>query len=243
MKKRDYYQYWGKVSTKSELCHREIICLRMLKKFNNRKLKFLDLGCGDGSFLEYLKKETQFQLVGVDSSKLQIKKCNSKNLKVIRADIEIDLPFEDNSFDIVYSGEVIEHLYNPDFFLQEVKRILKPKGYLLLSTPNLCSWYNRILFFCGIKPIFMEISAKSKSVGSGFLKRFIKDPHPVGHIKIFNYDALNDLLRMYSFKVLQTKGAIFSTGFPDKLKFLDKLFTIYPKLSSDIVLLAQKVYK
>ena len=53
---------------------------------------------------------------------------------------------------------MIEHLYNPDHMLEECRRVLKPGGLLIISTPNLQAWYNRILFLFGVQPIFYEVS-------------------------------------------------------------------------------------
>ena len=236
---KDHYLYWSKLGKHNSLFYREEKCLKILQKFK-KNLKFLDVGCGDGLFLNHLKRQTKFELYGGDYSIPKVEKCRSKGLNVIKIDLEKKLPFKDNFFDIVYAGEVIEHLYDPDYAIKEISRIIKPDGYFLLSTPNLLAWYNRLLFLLGIKPLFIEMSTISTLVGAGFLKRFIKDPHPVGHIRIFNYDAIRDLLHIYGFNILKYKGAIFSPRFSGFFEILDKLFLMHPKLSSNMIILAQK---
>ena len=54
----------------------------------------------------------------------------------ISANLNNGLPLRDNSFDTITAGETIEHLENPAFFLRECKRVLKPKGKLIITTPN-----------------------------------------------------------------------------------------------------------
>jgi hypothetical protein len=88
--------------------------------------------------------------------------------------------------------------------------------------------------------LFIETSTESKFIGAGPLKRFKKEPLPVGHIKIFNYDAISDLLKKERFKILKVKGAIYDSVFPRIILFIDNLFRIYPKLSADFVILSQK---
>ncbi|XES77646.1 MAG: class I SAM-dependent methyltransferase [Candidatus Bathyarchaeia archaeon] len=69
------------------------------------------------------------------------------NITGIKANLNRDqLPFDDCFFDFVSATEVIEHLWNTDQFIKECYRVLKPRGYFLISTPNLASWING--FYC-----------------------------------------------------------------------------------------------
>ncbi len=102
--------------------------------------KVLDLACGEGygSFLmsEWGAKE----VVGVDISKEAIHSANKNfkkdNIKFVNSNVE-DLNFiEDNSFDLIVSFETIEHLSNPNLFLKEIKRVIRPEGAIIISCPN-----------------------------------------------------------------------------------------------------------
>ncbi|MFH1280548.1 MAG: class I SAM-dependent methyltransferase [Candidatus Beckwithbacteria bacterium] len=102
---------------------------------SNKNLKFLDIGCGDGVLLYLISQKTKAQLFGIDSDSDSLKTAKSKvNAKFFQASA-YKLPFKTQSFDIVIASEIIEHLKNPEKMLSEIKRVLKPKGLSLITTP------------------------------------------------------------------------------------------------------------
>lgn len=241
MKKIDYYSEGKWENRNNKLYQREKISLNFIKSLIKKDTNFLDVGCGEGVFLKDIK--TIFpnaKFSGVDSSDFQLKKLSKLGIDFKKADLEKKVPFENEIFDIVYAAEIVEHLYNPDLFLSEINRILKKNGHLILTTPNLCAWFNRIIFLFGIQPLFVETSTKSKLVGSGPLKKLKKGKTPVGHLRIFNKDAIKDLLEENGFEIIKIKGAIFDSGFPKWLLVFDNIFRLIPSLSSDFVILARK---
>jgi 2-polyprenyl-3-methyl-5-hydroxy-6-metoxy-1,4-benzoquinol methylase len=134
----------------------------IIKAVDGKKASILDIGCGDGLFLEALyakipeSNRKKLKLFGVDYSHYKLKKA--KKLKqpftFDWCNLEERIPHKDGQFDVVHSGEVIEHIYNPDFMLEECRRVLKKDGLLIISTPNLINWYNRVLFLFGLQPLF-----------------------------------------------------------------------------------------
>lgn len=242
----DFYDYWNAKRAKDRifLYDREKIVLNLLSGLMKRNCTFLDIGCGNGKFMKFVHNRfdrLNIDVKGMDYSASEVKEAKEIGLDVTRGNIEDGTKYQDNDFDIVYSGEVIEHLVNPDKFLDEINRITKKGGFFILTTPNLCAWFNRILMPLGMQPLFLEPSTKSKMVGAGFLKRFKQDEQPVGHIRVFTIEALKDMLRMAGFKIVAVKGSIFDTGLPKSMLFIDRLFKIYPKLSSNLVILARKI--
>lgn len=237
----DYYDYWQKNRKQNEgLLDREIESIKLISKVLKKGSKVLDLGCGNGNFLLALEKKFAIKGKGIDGSKAEVKEARGKGALVSGGDLQKPLNLKEKS-DIIYSGEVLEHLFNPDFFLEQCNRTLKEGGFLVLSTPNLCAWFNRILMPLGIQPLFLEPSTKSKFVGAGFLKRFKKDSNPVGHVRVFCYDGLKDLLEMHGFKILELRGSIFDEGFPKNVLIVDRIFKNFPKMSAHFVILAKKV--
>jgi len=127
--------------------------------------RILDVGCGDGNFSSLLKRACRAKEVyGIDISEKGVESARKNGVKAFQLDIDAeDLPFEDNYFDAIFAGEVIEHLFDTDHFLDEVHRVLKPEGILVLSTPNLASIHNRIALLLGYQPFPMGISPKQTS--------------------------------------------------------------------------------
>ncbi len=227
------------ISQNDPLLHREKLSLKLIQHIYQTGNKVVDIGCGEGKFLLKLQ-ENGIPAKGCDFSKGYVKKCQSKKLDVIFADTNKSFPYNDKEFDIVYCGEVLEHMVNPDHFIQECFRILKEDGHLILTTPNLLAWYNRILMLGGVQPIPVEYSTIDSSVGAGIWKSFKKRMTPVGHIRVFTFDALRDILKMHGFTIKTVQSAIFDTGFPKVLWPLEHLFCLRPSMGSNFIALAQK---
>lgn len=102
-------------------------------------LNVLDAACGEGYGSALLAKHAQ-AVTGVDISLQAVtharqRYASQQNLEFTQADC-CDLPFEDNAFDCVVSFETLEHLENQQGLLAEFRRVLKPKGFLILSSPD-----------------------------------------------------------------------------------------------------------
>jgi ubiquinone/menaquinone biosynthesis C-methylase UbiE len=205
----------------------------------NPGMKGLDLGCGTGRFAASFRQRFKVIVLGVDSS-IKAKSLSQKNLIEVKvSDLNEALPFDKNSQDFIISIEVLEHLVNPDGFLNEIKRILKPGGYLILTTPNLASWYNRVLLVLGIQPILTEVSTKSKAFGMGFLKQYISNPPPAGHLRIATKNALYDMINYYGFRNIKIFGMQIHGTF-GIFQPLDAFFSHIPSIASDLIIICQK---
>lgn len=99
----------------------------------------LDAACGEGYGSFFLNKWGAKEVFGLDIDEETIKKADkifgSSNVKFQCHDVE-KLPFPDYYFDIIVSFETLEHIENPDSFLEEIRRVLKPGGMIFLSCPN-----------------------------------------------------------------------------------------------------------
>jgi len=100
--------------------------------------KVLDVACGEG-YGSNLLAEVAENVVGIDIDEATITKAIDKYRKrnlCFRQGSATKLPCEENEFDVVVSFETIEHISDHDQMLHEIKRVLKPKGILIISTPD-----------------------------------------------------------------------------------------------------------
>jgi 2-polyprenyl-3-methyl-5-hydroxy-6-metoxy-1,4-benzoquinol methylase len=107
---------------------------------NGRKL--LDLGCGSGELLDMLRS-LGWEVEGVDTDPVAVQNALAKKLRVYLGSLA-DRQYPAAYFDVIIMNHVIEHLQDPIPLLSECYRILKPQGRLIIVTPNLESWGQRI---------------------------------------------------------------------------------------------------
>jgi ubiquinone biosynthesis O-methyltransferase len=106
-----------------------------LRNIQNKNI--LDVGCGDG-VLSYFFAREGADVSGLDYSAIAIAFAKERTKKYsidFRQGSAYELPFEDNSFDIVISSDVIEHLEDVSLYLSEIKRVAKDNAYIIISTP------------------------------------------------------------------------------------------------------------
>lgn len=153
----------------------------------------LDIGCGNGSFANYLI-EKGFNVYGTDASETGVNIANKKNPgRFFIQDLSVDeLPEELKGikFKTIISTEVIEHLYNPRKYIQFCKNILEKSsgGNLIISTPYHGYLKNLILAFFNAWDKHLTV------LWDG------------GHIKFWSKKTLSELLKEYDFKAVEFKG-------------------------------------
>lgn len=101
----------------------------------------LDVGCRDGYWSEHLKRKG-YIVASVD--------IEPEYEQAITVDSNERLPFDDDAFSLVWCSEVIEHLRDPAFTIGEFRRVLKPGGYITLTTPNKDFWFFRLFEWLGV---------------------------------------------------------------------------------------------
>lgn len=111
------------------------LCKYLFDRFKMEKgKKLIDIGCGRGEFL-YNFNELGLEVSGIDCEKCQSNFLNNIDVRYI--DIEKEsIPFDDGTFDIVFSKSAIEHMHNPEYFLKEAHRILKKGGIAIIMAPD-----------------------------------------------------------------------------------------------------------
>jgi len=104
--------------------------------------RLLDAGCGRGDFLRAFA-DAGIAACGLDREPAGAK--TAEGIAVKYADLEKDsFPFSDGTFDVVFSKSVLEHLFNPEKFMAECRRVLKPGGRIIILTPD---WVSQMKIF------------------------------------------------------------------------------------------------
>lgn len=113
---------------------------------------------------------------------------------------ELASAFPISSFDLVLLIDVIEHLYDPDLVVDQIRQVLRPNGVLAIVTPNLASWINRALLVTGHQPLDAEVSTRGL-----FGRPGPRGAPPAGHIRVFTRRALGEFLRFHRYEVVEDR--------------------------------------
>ncbi|MBL4820047.1 MAG: methionine biosynthesis protein MetW [Gammaproteobacteria bacterium] len=104
--------------------------------------KVLDLGCGDGNLLQYLKQTREVSDIGLEIDAANINQCLAKGVNVLEQDIDNGLSnFQSNSFDTVLLTQTLQALSNPDLLIDEMLRVGKN---CIVTFPNFGNWKSRL---------------------------------------------------------------------------------------------------
>lgn len=170
--------------------------------------RVVDLGCGDGRFsLRVASRIGCDGVVGVDVEDGSLELARSRGVDVMRLNLDSGLPFSDESFDVIVSNQVLEHLWFPVGFVYEVFRVLRSGGYAVLSTENLSSWDNIVSLLLGFTPFSMEFD------------RFVKFGNPLSphnglvrsgyppHTRVLTVRGLSGIFDKVGFSVEGVRGS------------------------------------
>jgi SAM-dependent methyltransferase len=144
----------------------------------------LDVGCGEGDFTALLA-DAGAHAIGADIASGAIRRARTKHpgIDFRLAPIDGPLPLEDNSFELVWASEVIEHIADTARWLSEVRRVLRPGGRLLLTTPS----HGRL------------------RLALGGIERFSE---PLGdHLHLYSRRSLTEVLEEFGFGRVRVRGA------------------------------------
>jgi ubiquinone/menaquinone biosynthesis C-methylase UbiE len=184
--------------------------------------KTLEIGCGTGIILSQVSKFTQ-ESWGIDLSSGMLEAAKKKNLHVKEANA-VNIPFDDEEFDVVYSFKVLAHIPNIKEVIAEIYRVLHPNGIAILE------FYNPISF----KALTNQIAGATDKV-------------------YIRYDSLSDIRELLNdqFEIIGIRGARIITPFAFILKipFLNKILisleqylskTIFNRMAGYFIVIAAK---
>ena len=125
---------------------------QIITQLINKQSRVLDVGCGDGGLMQYLKENKNVDIRGLEISKNNVRKCISKGLTTIEGDAEKDLiQFPNNSFDYVILSQTLQAFLNPERVINELLRVGKQA---IVTIPNFGYWKIRLhLLLKGTMPV------------------------------------------------------------------------------------------
>jgi len=178
-------------------------------------LNILECGITKGGLADLFSKEGA-NCFGIDINPRQI-----EGVKIVQADLNNGFPEFDIKFDVIFAGEVMEHLFDDVKFIKNCRNLLKPNGLLMITVPNLVFSANRLLMLFGKMPIFAYASY---------------------HYHIYNKKTVENLIKQEGFKILETKSLhlLFSTRRNKFGKIFEILGDIFPSLGAHLIVCARK---
>lgn len=165
----------------------------------------LEIGIGRGHALKAIEKLIETKPVGIDINPQFVESLKNEGYEVHCINTDNGLPFADESFDIIYTDQVMEHVVSQVSFLDEIRRVLKPNGQLLIGVPNVdykieSAYYNPVHFNYYNKKTLRYIL-----MAMGFEVKFVKDQRSIVGWK----RMLQSLLQLQG-------GAIYAHGICNK---------------------------
>jgi methionine biosynthesis protein MetW len=130
----------------------------IIENWTHQNSKVLDLGCGDGSLLNYLKEKKDIKGFGIEKNKDNWLLSLKNNIDVIQMDLEAGLAgFETNSFDLVILSRTIQSMNHIEDIIHEMMRVGKE---VIITFPNFGYWKNRFQIMQGNMPVSDELPYK-----------------------------------------------------------------------------------
>lgn len=165
---------------------------RYLPGFLSPEKKILEVGCGFGAFTIFCRALYDYQTYAVEPDP-RARNCARELAELAGVECPIEdssgesLPFPDESFDFVYSSNVLEHVQDPSRVLAESIRVLKPGGYLFYTYPNYCSFWEG---HYGIP----WIPCLSKPLAKAYVRLFGRSPAYLDSLQFLNIGVTRQML-------------------------------------------------
>jgi SAM-dependent methyltransferase len=202
--------------------------------------RIVDLGLSRGLLLERFRRHDGVELHGIEIDPAEIELARSRGLEPIRHFVNVfdgnamtaRLPFEDEFADVVLAGEILEHIVDTLAFLEEIRRVLRPAGATVLSTPNIAWLKHRAGLLVGRYPDALDYRTR---YGDDF-----------GHVRAFTPGLVRALLAESGFADVRIVGkrlgpisSLATTPGP-VARLLDRAADRLPQLADHVIAFARR---
>jgi 2-polyprenyl-3-methyl-5-hydroxy-6-metoxy-1,4-benzoquinol methylase len=181
-----------KKSDHCEIHLEEKIMFQFLKDFSKNKniseIKVLDIGCGSGKITKTIQNRG-YDVCGLDFSEEAIKKARQLGIKANLCNLDNGIIADDNSYSVLWAGDIIEHVFDPIGLLKESHRVLKDGSIILMTIPSDVGLISRI------RILFGQSYQVAMYKSSGYYK----------HHTFFNMALIKFMLRKSGFEIVGVK--------------------------------------
>jgi uncharacterized protein (TIRG00374 family) len=194
----------------------------------NKRDVIIDIGCGSGVQIKEIGKKEYFLAIGIDVNRNAIQFARERSLpdaEFIVADVQY-LPIKSSSADKIICAEIIEHLKGPQCLINEITRILKDGGAVVITTPNDKSVW-------GVYEFFWDVFGRGRNYGETHL-RFFSETSLRSHFKNFSECTTRSLFFISPLFALFNSNALLEKG-----RKMDRIFERWG-LGVSILLYARK---
>lgn len=200
------------------LAGKNLSVVRFLKEKKPEVGTLLDIGCLNSPLMRAIPAAISVnRYCGVDL--LPVPDEDLHGIEYRQCDIDKEDPFPDVVFDVILCSEVIEHIFAPDRVFELAASHLGERGILVITTPNLASWYNRIVLLLGYQPCHTEVSTR---FNVGKISREWEGEIG-GHLRLFTLRALVELAAKYGLRPVVKRSVAGGKGLVSAVSRLSAL--------------------
>ena len=177
---------------------------------HNPNARFLDCGAGGGGYtmriVDWIGTKDAW---GLEVDPDLVAECKSRGLNMVHGDLGEPWDIPSDSIDIAHASGIIDHIFDTDKFFEEVRRTLKPGGYIMILNNNLAAYHHIFTLLCGRQPAVSHISERALV---GTLR--LDGEHwgllgPQRLKRSFTTYGMQCLLEYYGFRIEMVKGVGF----------------------------------
>jgi len=247
----DFYEStYGKETTDARTQTISRLTAEALSRTSVRPAKVLEVGSGNGTSLaavvglltaEYNEEPDAIQVSAWDISQTGVNEAREIGFDAHVRDVTQEgLPSEvEDRYHIILFTEVLEHVVDTGLTMRNLHELLVPGGFLIMTTPNLAAWYNRIILLFGLQPHMTEVSFEPHRFGNRLFERLLGEErgksHMAGHLRVFTLKALKEFTEYHDFKILKCAGVANQGDIISRL-----VARVWKGGAGDVALLAQK---
>ena len=186
--------------------------LQIISTWIEPRSKVLDLGCGEGNLMGYLKEKKDVRCTGIEKNEKKVAQCVAKGLNVIHGDINQEVKdYHDDEFDYVILSQTLQQVYEPASILKEILRIGRMG---IVSFPNFSHWRIRLqLMLTGYAPVTKQLPFQwhdTPNIRVITIKDFRKFARDVG-FEILKETAINTNTQDRKGRIVQTLPTLWAT--------------------------------